>query len=308
MSDVNHKKYSWLLAGILFSILWASASTATKIGLTSAQPLVIALVRFTVASALMLFISHVLQGNRLPSGKEWKQLAIYGLLNISIYLGCYVIAMEEVTAGIGSLAVATNPVFISVISVFVLKKPLTIQSVVALLICSLGVLCAAWPLLSEASVTISGLLILLASMFSYSLASIYFSSKTWSNLHLFTINGWQTLLGGLFLLPVTGFYYQDAENHFDVSFWGSVLWLAIPVSIVAVLLWLWLIRISTLRAGFWLFLCPVFGYAIAAVLMHDRIDEFTFAGVFMVITGLLLSQLGKDKINPDKRLRGKTAS
>ena len=295
MSDVNHKKYSWLLAGILFSILWASASTATKIGLTSAQPLVIALVRFTVASALMLFISHVLQGNRLPSGKEWKQLAIYGLLNISIYLGCYVIAMEEVTAGIGSLAVATNPVFISVISVFVLKKPLTIQSVVALLICSLGVLCAAWPLLSEASVTISGLLILLASMLSYSLASIYFSSKTWSNLHLFTINGWQTLLGGLFLLPVTLFYYRDAENHFDTSFWAAVLWLAIPVSIVAVLLWLWLIRISTLRAGFWLFLCPVFGYAIAAVLMGDRIDEFTLAGVFMVIAGLLISQINKDK-------------
>jgi len=308
VSDVNHKKYSWLIAGLLFSILWASASTATKIGLTSAQPLVIALVRFAVASAIMLFISHILQGNRLPSGREWKQLTIYGLLNITIYLGCYVIAMEEVTAGIGSLAVATNPVFISFISVFALKKPLTIQSVIALFICSAGVICAAWPLLSEASVTIPGLLILLVSMLSYSLASIYFSSQKWNNLHLFTINGWQTLLGGLFLLPVTWLYYRDAENQFDSSFWGAVLWLAIPVSIVAVLLWLWLIRISTLRAGFWLFLCPVFGYAIAAVLMNDRIDEFTFAGVFMVIAGLLLSQLNKNNPHPNKRLRGETTS
>ena len=308
MSDVNYKKYSWLLAGLLFSILWASASTATKIGLTSAQPLVIALVRFAVASAIMLFISHIIQGNRLPAGKEWKQLGTYGMLNISIYLGCYVIAMEQVTAGIGSLAVATNPVFISFLSVFLLKKPLTIRSVIALLICSAGVLCAAWPLLSGASVTIAGLLILLLSMLSYSLASIYFSSQRWGNLHLFTINGWQTLLGGLFLLPVTGLYYRDAKNHFDFSFWGAVLWLAIPVSIVAVLLWLWLIRISTLRAGFWLFLCPVFGYAIAAILMNDRIDEFTFAGVFMVIVGLLLSQMNKRNINPDKRLREETSS
>lgn len=295
MSDVNHKKYSWLIAGLLFSVLWASASTATKIGLTSAQPLTIALIRFAIASALMLFISHVLQGNRLPAGKEWKQLAIYGLLNISIYLGCYVIAMERVTAGIGSLAVATNPVFISFISVFLLKKPLTFQSFVALLVCSTGVICAAWPLLSEASVTIPGLLILLLSMLSYSLASIYFSSQKWSNLHLFTINGWQTLLGGIFLLPVTWFYYQGSENKFDSSFWAVVFWLAIPVSIVAVLLWLWLIRISTIRAGFWLFLCPVFGYLIAAVFMNDRIDEFTVAGVSMVITGLLLSQRSKKK-------------
>ena len=303
MSDVSRKKYSWIIAGLLFSILWASASTATKIGLNSAQPLVIAIMRFAVAAALMLFVSHVLQGNRLPSGIEWKHLAIYGLLNISIYLGCYVIAMEQVTAGIGSLAVATNPVFISFISVFLLKKPLTIQSVIALMICSAGVLCAAWPLLSEASVTISGLLILLLSMLSYSLASIYFAAQKWRNLHLFTINGWQTLLGGVFLLPVTWFYYQDTENHFDSSFWGAVLWLAIPVSIVAVLLWLWLIRVSTLRAGFWLFLCPVFGYAIAAVLMNDRIDEFTLAGVFMVITGLLISHINKDKIKSGKRLR-----
>ncbi|NEU08256.1 EamA family transporter [Flavihumibacter sp. R14] len=303
MSDVNHKKYPWLIAGILFSVLWASASTATKIGLTTAQPLTIALVRFTIASALMLFISHVLQGNRLPSGKEWKQLSIYGLLNISIYLGCYVIAMERVTAGIGSLAVATNPVFISFLSVFLLKRPLTLQSLVALAICSGGVICAAWPLLSEASVTAPGLMILLLSMLSYSLASIYFSSQSWNDLHLFTINGWQTLLGGIFLLPVTWFYYQDAENDFTYSFWGAVLWLAIPVSIVAVLLWLWLIRISAIRAGFWLFLCPVFGYAIAAVLMNDRIDEYTITGVAMVITGLLLSQRSKKNIRSAKQLR-----
>jgi len=45
-------------------------------------------------------------------------LAVYGLLNISIYLGMYVIAMQTITAGIGSLAVASNPVFISFLSVF----------------------------------------------------------------------------------------------------------------------------------------------------------------------------------------------
>lgn len=296
MTDVNRKKYSWIIAGLLFSVLWASASTATKIGLGSAQPLVIAVVRFAIASALLLFISHGILGNRLPAGKEWRHLGIYGLLNISIYLGCYVIAMRQVTAGIGSLAIATNPVFISFLSVILFRKPLPVQSIVALVICSAGVLYAAWPLLSEASVTVPGLLILLFSMLSYSLASIYFSAQRWNNLHLFTINGWQTLLGGLFLLPVTWWYYENNANHFNLSFWLSVLWLAIPVSIIAVLLWLWLIRISALRAGFWLFLCPVFGFAIAAVFMNDRIDEYTLGGVLLVIAGLLISHINKDKI------------
>ena len=32
-----NKRYTWLIAGLLFAALWASASTATKIGLTAAQ-------------------------------------------------------------------------------------------------------------------------------------------------------------------------------------------------------------------------------------------------------------------------------
>lgn len=113
MFNAGTTRAKWLAAGILFAALWASASTATKIGLGAAQPLVIALVRFGIAAAIMLFVSHIISRHRLPAGTEWKQLIIYGLLNITIYLGFYVVAMQTVTAGIGSLAVATNPVFIT---------------------------------------------------------------------------------------------------------------------------------------------------------------------------------------------------
>ena len=212
----------WLVGGLLFAILWPSASTATKAGLTVAQPLVIAIVRFALAAAILLFIAHIIQRNRLPVGIEWKQIAIYGLLNITIYLGCYVIAMQTVTAGIGSLAVATNPVFISFLSVIFLKEKLQWPIVFSLLICTVGVTCAAWPLFSDASVTTGGLLLLLFSMLCYSAAAIYFSSKKWNNLSLLTINGWQTLLGGLFLLPVALILYEPGQNHYTKTFWLSV--------------------------------------------------------------------------------------
>ena len=39
-----------------------------------------------------------------------KQLAIYGLLNISIYLGLYVIAMQRMAAGLDLYRSGTNPV------------------------------------------------------------------------------------------------------------------------------------------------------------------------------------------------------
>ena len=278
------------MAGLLFAILWGSASTATKVGLTTSQPLIIAVVRFGVAAVIMLAYTHFIRGSRLPAGKEWWQLTIYGLLNISIYLGLYVVAMQFVTAGIGALAVATNPVIISFLSVFFLKKKLTGSLIAALLLGTAGVWCAAWPLLGQASVTTSGLLILLCSMLSYSVGAIYFSAREWNSLPLFTINGWQTLIGGLLLLPFALFNYSPELNSFNITFWVSVLWLAIPVSIIAVQLWLWLLQKNAIKAGLWLFLCPLFGFSIAAWVMKDAVSIYTIIGIALVIGGLVIAQ------------------
>ena len=132
-------------------------------------------------------------------------------------------------------------------------------------------------------------------MFSYSVGAIYFSAKKWNGLSLLAINGWQTLLGGLCLLPFTLFFYKDDANQFNDTFWYSVSWLAIPVSIIAVQLWLWLLQTNPVRAGLWLFLCPMFGYVFAAWWMKDHISIYTILGVFFVIGGLLLSKLNTRK-------------
>jgi drug/metabolite transporter (DMT)-like permease len=243
----------------------------------------------------MLIFSHGILRERFPRRNEWKQLAIYGLFNISIYLGLYVVAMQKITAGVGALAVASNPVFISFLSVAFLKTRLNIAIIISIIVCLIGVLCASWPLLGQATVSVEGLVVLLVSMVSYSIGAIYFSSREWNGLSLLTINGWQTLLGGIFLLPVALFFYRSAGNHFNGRFWISVAWLSVPVSIFAVQLWLWLLQVNAVRAGLWLFLCPLFGFMIAAWLLKDEISWYTIAGVFMVIVGLLLSKLNNKR-------------
>ncbi|RYZ30443.1 MAG: DMT family transporter [Chitinophagaceae bacterium] len=293
--SLEYKNWQWFVAGFFFALLWASASTATKIGLTAAQPLVIAVVRFGTAALVLLFVTHLVKKSRLPAGAEWKQLAIYGFLNITIYLGVYAIAMQTVTAGIGTLAVASNPVFMSFLSVFFLRKKLTKRLVFSIAVCTIGVLCAAWPLFGTAAVEPKGLLLLFASMLSYSAGAIYFSAKKWNGLSLLTINGWQTFFGGIFLLPFALFFYQHSANHFNVVYWLSVEWLAILVSVFAVQLWLWLLQRNAVRAGLWLFLCPLFGFAFAAWLMNDAITLYTVAGVLLVTSGLLLSRLTEKK-------------
>ncbi|NML19893.1 EamA family transporter [Pseudoflavitalea sp. G-6-1-2] len=291
----NDKSRALLLfsAGVAFAFLWASAAAATKLGLKSAQPFVICVARFFLAGVIMLFISHGILRKRLPSGKEWKQLAIYGFLNIALYLGLYVVAMQNVSAGLSSMSIATNPVLISLISALLFRQRIKAATWISLLLCSLGVLIAAYPLLQSSFATPTGLIILFCSMLSYSIGVLYFSKQQWNDLDVITINGWQTLLGGIFILPFAAFTYDSSLNHFDLRFTGSILWLAIPVSIVAVQIWLFLLRDNPVKASFWLFLCPVFGYLIANVVMQEPISVYTVTGLALVIGGLYLVQRAK---------------
>ncbi len=288
----NNKPQAYLLfaAGLLLAILWPSAATATKIGLQHAQPFVICIARFFTGGFFMLAVTHGLLKNRLPNKQEWKQISIYGLLNITIYLGLYVLAMQQVSAGLGSLAVATNPVFISLITTFLFGHTIRLVTIASLLLCTGGVLLAAWPLLQKSTATPLGIVILMVCMLVYSAGTIYFSKKKWNDLHMLTINGWQTTLGGIFLLPIALITYKPSLNHYNFSFISSMLWLAIPVSFVAVQLWLYLLKINVVKASFWLFLCPISGFIIANVLIGDPIDAFTISGMALVIFGLYLVQ------------------
>jgi len=234
----------------------------------------------------MLSISHLIMRKRLPQGREWGQIALYGLLTNSIYLGLFVLAMQQVSPGLGTLGVATNPVFINMLSAIFLRQRLRAATMLSLLLCAAGVVLAALPLLRNSTATPAGLLILLAGMVAYSIGVFYFSRLQWNELHLLTINGWQVLMGGVFLLPLAALTYKPMLNTWNSSSIGGILWLAIPVSIGAVQLWLYLLREDAARASFWLFLCPVFGFLIANVVTHEPITAYTIGGMALVIFGI----------------------
>jgi drug/metabolite transporter (DMT)-like permease len=203
--------------------------------------------------------------------------------------------MQNVSAGLGSLSVGTNPVMISIITAIWLKQPVRRNTIISLILCTTGIIIAAYPLLENSYATPMGITILFMSMLSYSVGALYFSQNKWNDLHILTINGWQTVFGGVFLLPFLFLFYDKTNNQFDLTWIGSVLWLAIPVSIGAVQLWLYLLRDNPVKASFWLFLCPVFGFIIAALLMKEPISAYTFIGVAFVIAGLYLVQKKKAK-------------
>ena len=277
-----------IFQGLLFSVLWASASIAGKYGLYSAEPLVLFNIRFFIAGFILLAFVLAVQKQRIPQGKEWYQLTVFGAFNTALYLGLFILALQEVMPGITTLAIALNPLFISVMSALWMKRRIRINEWISLVMGICGVVVAAYPLLQRSYATPLGLLLIGLSMLCYSFGSVYYASISWK-LSRTAINAWQILISALLLLPFT-FFLHHRENHFDMRFWLSLAWLIFPVSILAVQLWLRILKSDAVRASLWLYLCPVFGFIFSNVLLDEPVTLFTLSGTFLVMIALYIGQ------------------
>lgn len=285
------------LIGVLFAMLWASASVATKFGIQYSPPLILANIRFFLAGLLLLVYGYSFRKDesyRLPKGKEWRQLAIFGALNTTIYLGLYVYAMKYTAAGIGSLAVSTNPLLIVLFSSWVMGRKPAKEEIWSIVFGMVGIALATYPLLKDSSTTFTGLLLLCLSMISVSFASVYYASVKWP-LPNILINGWQVTIGGVLLLPFTASFGDFASVNFNATLIFSILWLSLAVSVVGLICWFYLLKIDTVKASLFLFLCPLFGFFYAWWLLDEPITSYTIAGTLLVIFGLYLGQRKKFK-------------
>lgn len=285
---LRSSKLKFVLLGILFALFWSSASTASKFGLKSVEPLFLFQCRFFVAGVLMISYAHFIEKSPIPSKSEFKKIAIFGFFNVTLYLSLFILGVNEVAAGIGSLSTSLNPLIITVLSSFYLGKKVSPKSFIVLLIGIIGCGIAVYPLLLNSYATPLGLLFLGSSMFSYSSAAIFYSKTHWKTTQT-TINGWQIFLGGLFMLPLT-FLMHKMPNTLNTNFFFSLVWLVCSVSILAVSLWLWLLKQDAVRASYFLFLCPIFGFMYAFILLNEPFTLYTFTGLVLVLIALYIGQ------------------
>jgi len=283
----------FVVLGVLFAALWASASPAAKLALSYIEPLLMFQIRFFSAGTLLIVFARLIRKERLPYGQEWLQIAIFGFLNTTLYLSLFILALGEISAGIGSLATSTNTLLISVLSTFWLREKIQLRQWVAVFTGLGGVIVACYPLLLQGHATPRGLLLIFLSMLSYSVGTIYYSKVKWT-LSRITINGWQVFLGGIFMLPLTLLFHRSGQNQWNATVGFSILWLVLPVSIAAVQLWLYLLKTNTVKASYFLFLCPIFGFIYANLLLNEPLSGYTWGGTALVLGGLYLGS-GKVK-------------
>ncbi|MBS7563305.1 DMT family transporter [Mucilaginibacter sp. Bleaf8] len=277
--------------GLFFALFWASATVATKFAIRSVDPFLLSVLRFALVAVILLTYTYVIKRGqvRFPNRSEMGKLLILGILNITVYMTGYLIAIETVSAGLISLVSAANPLILILLSALFLKKKPSMHQWIGIVLCLSGLILAAKPNLENSHATLKGLIALVLGLTSISAGSICFSKFNLS-LPKMAVNTWQITLGGLLMAPILLINSKHNYLTADLNFWLSFLWLVIPVSVVAYGLWLNLLHKDPVKAGTWMFLTPVLGYIMAVTILHEHVTVYGVIGALLVITGLMYSR------------------
>ncbi|MCF6326395.1 MAG: EamA family transporter [Devosiaceae bacterium] len=134
--------YSFTNWALLFAlvIIWGASFVAIKIAITDITPAWLAASRILLATILMIGFAR-LTNIRAPSGRaEWGVALVLGVIGTTLPFALIGWASIFVPSGIAGLMMATNPMLVLLLAIFVLPdEPPTKTRIVGLLVGFLGV-------------------------------------------------------------------------------------------------------------------------------------------------------------------------
>ncbi len=293
---MDHRRPPLAAYGALLgtTLAFGFSFVATKFALRGFEPLLIALLRFSFAGAI-LFLIWWLRGHRERlSRDELARLAALGFVSLTVYFTFENLGIARTSASDAAILIGAIPIFVSVLSVVVLHERnngaqwagifLSFAGVVALV--ELGARGAG------GSSLVGNLLVLGASLAAavYNVAARHLL-VTRSALFVTTF---QNLFGALFMAPlaaaealVAGVRSPTAQAV------GAVAYLVLACSVLAYLFLNFGLRfITASRASVFINLTPVVAVAAAYALLGERFTAGQFAAAVVVIAGVWLANRG----------------
>ncbi|HEY2846848.1 MAG TPA: DMT family transporter, partial [Pyrinomonadaceae bacterium] len=129
-----------VLVWLILAFIWSTTWIFIKIGLGDLPPIAFSSLRFLLSAAI-LFVVVKTQSLALPkTSKEWRLIALTGVLQFSINYSCVFWSEQYITSGLAAVLQATIPVFgLAIGWMFLPDERVTTQKVIAILLGIAGV-------------------------------------------------------------------------------------------------------------------------------------------------------------------------
>lgn len=284
---------------ITVSIIWGLSFVAASAILTTIAPLILATIRFIIAASLFspVIVWEYRRGNR-PSLTDLKELALLGLLSMSIYFWLQYTGVQYAGAGISAvLATGFTPVLTGIAGTVLLKERVTAKKGAGIALGLTGVALIALPKIVIGSVDwlfLLGVACLLGNAVCWSMYSTL-SRRLMKRIgNPLMVTAYTTMFGLLFLIPLSLTSDWGAVARLTTDQWLSILYLAVVCSCVGYFLWNYtLSKLEAVKATVWLYLEPVAAFIGSFALFGQVPTALTIVGGAAIIIGAFLTNRSK---------------
>jgi drug/metabolite transporter (DMT)-like permease len=295
----RQKTIAYFVLLALVSLIWSGQGIAVKILDPHLGPIAIRFLPFYVTTILMIpLLIHLRRkapDSPTPSAKDWVRFAIAGI-------GGQMLAQLGMTWGI-SRSLASNgailnlliPVISAILASLMLKERLTLLRTASLGIGLVGVIFLSVGDLRRASFGsmrfLTGNLMIFGGCFGSSFYNVYCKGlmRKFPELQILIFSYITACLASIPLLIWVEPVHWDSFGHFDGKSIAAFLFLALFMYGASMLLFFKALQhLDVTTASTSLYLVPVFGVALAAILLGERINLVTLAGAVIVLASTIL--------------------
>ncbi len=278
-----------------------------EVGGETIPPFMIAVIRYFLAIICFFLILKYKEGtlNWQFAKENWKILTLMGLLSVTIYQAGYLIGEIFTAASYASIMVATNAIWVVILSSTFLKTEFfTWKKATGTLLAFMAVIIVVGfsPNVDVPNRILGDILILAAAFAyaTYTVISRYFLNKTQNDPELYQpsslwIITWVSLFGFLITTPIALLISPEYLNPLEyfiipTRIWIGVAYLAFLSTVGAYTFYLEGVkRLGASRAAIFQTLVPLFGVIFSAIFLHEQFDIFIYPfALFLVIFGITL--------------------
>ncbi len=293
-----------------------------EVGGATIPPLMIAAIRYFLAIICFFLILKYKEGtlNWQFAKENWKILTFMGLLSVTIYQAGYLLGEIFTSASDASIMVATNAVWVVILSsVFLKTEFFTWKKATGTLLAFMAVIIVVGfsPNVDVPNRILGDILILGAAFAyaTYTVTSRYFLNKTQNDPELYQpsslwIMTWVSFFGFLITTPIALLIspeYLNPLEYFTIPtrIWIGIAYLTFLSTVGAYTFYLEGVkRLNASRAAIFQTLVPLFGVIFSAIFLQEQFDVFIYPfTLFLVILGITLVNLKSSHNKGEKHIK-----
>ena len=273
---------------ILTNIFWGASGVAVKIAQLQLGTFEIVALRFIAAMPLLIIITVLWKGWRALKidKKDMPYIAILAFMGIPLEFLLQVTSLAYTTATCFTLIFSLSPFFIIFASAILINEKITRHKAIGALIGFIGVTF----IITNGSLAVPNNLLgdCIAIMANVVWALYTVMGKPINEKYsALTVLNYTFIFGALELLPFYLISPMSSPVEFTGSTWIAMGFLTIFCSLVAFLLYNYgTEKLPASIAGMFIYIQPLSGVALAAIVLGESITVYTILGTFLIIYGI----------------------